>query len=248
MSEKILNIADRTLTALVALVLLVMAAYSVFALWDNNRVYAAAQDVQQQMLNLKPDGNRPSFDELLALNPDVCAWVTLDGTKVDYPVVQGNDNLEYLNKDVYGSFALAGSIFLDTRCDKNFGDAYSLLYGHHMADGSMFGSLDSYKDAQFFNDNATGTLLVPDGSYDLQVFACLTVTASDDRIFDPTSWQVENVGQLASYVRENALHVRSDVLDSLSGEASPQVLALSTCSSDYTEARTVVLATMKARS
>ena len=248
MSEKILNITDRTLTALVAFVLLVMAAYAAFALWDNNRVYAAAQDVQQQMLNLKPDGDRPSFDELLALNPDVCAWVTLDGTKVDYPVVQGSDNLEYLNKDVYGSFALAGSIFLDTRCDRNFGDAYSLLYGHHMADGSMFGSLDSYKDAQFFNDNATGTLLVPDGSYDLQVFACLTVTASDDRIFDPTSWQAGNRGQLASYVRENALHVRSDVLDSLSGEASPQVLALCTCSSDYTEARTVVLATMKARS
>lgn len=194
MSEKILNIADRTLTALVAFVLLVMAAYAAFALWDNNRVYAAAQDVQQQMLNLKPDGDRPSFDELLALNPDVCAWVTLDGTKVDYPVVQGSDNLEYLNKDVYGSFALAGSIFLDTRCDRNFGDAYSLLYGHHMADGSMFGSLDSYKDAQFFNDNATGTLLVPDGSYDLQVFACLTVTASDDRIFDPTSWQAGNRG------------------------------------------------------
>lgn len=248
MSEKILNIADRTLTALVAFVLLVMAAYAAFALWDNNRVYAAAQDVQQQMLNLKPDGDRPSFDELLALNPDVCAWVTLDGTKVDFPVVQGSDNLEYLNKDVYGSFALAGSIFLDTRCDRNFGDAYSLLYGHHMADGSMFGSLDSYKDAQFFNDNATGTLLVPDGSYDLQVFACLTVTANDDRIFDPTSWQAGNMGQLASYVRENALYVRSDVLDSLGGEASPQVLALSTCSSDYTEARTVVLATMKARS
>lgn len=248
MSEKILNIADRTLTALVAFVLLVMAAYAAFALWDNNRVYAAAQDVQQQMLNLKPDGDRPSFDELLALNPDVCAWVTLDGTKVDFPVVQGGDNLEYLNKDVYGSFALAGSIFLDTRCDRNFGDAYSLLYGHHMADGSMFGSLDSYKDAQFFNDNATGTLLVPDGSYDLQVFACLTVTANDDHIFDPTSWQAGTIGQLASYVRENALHVRSDVLDSLGGEASPQVLALSTCSSDYTEARTVVLATMKARS
>ena len=70
--------------------------------------------------------NPASFEELLGINPDVCAWVTLDNTAIDYPVVQGEDNFTYVNTDVYGDFSLAGSIFLDVNCDKNFTDPYSL--------------------------------------------------------------------------------------------------------------------------
>ena len=96
--------------------------YAAYALWDNSRIYAAAKDVQADMLKLKPQTqdveNGASFEELLAVNPDVCAWVSLDNTKVDYPVLQGDTNLAYINKDVYGNFALAGSIFLDSRNDR----------------------------------------------------------------------------------------------------------------------------------
>ena len=53
----------------------------------------------------------PSLQELQKINPDVCAWLTVDGTKIDYPVVQGETNLEYINQDIYGEFALSGSIF-----------------------------------------------------------------------------------------------------------------------------------------
>ena len=78
--------------------------YAAYALWDNSRIYAAAKDVQADMLKLKPQTqdveNGASFEELLAVNPDVCAWVSLDNTKVDLPVLHGDPNLAYIIKDV----------------------------------------------------------------------------------------------------------------------------------------------------
>lgn len=113
---KVLKFFDDVTSALVAVLLALLAVYAGYALWDNRQVYAAAEEVQASLLTLKPREGGAPFAELRAVNADVCAWVTLDGTGVDYPVVQGKDNLTYVNTDVYGNFSLAGTIFLDTRC------------------------------------------------------------------------------------------------------------------------------------
>ena len=108
--------AHSLVSAAAALFLLTAGAYAAYSLWDNAQVYAAVDNVQKELLSLKPDSghdNGASFGRLRAVNSDVCAWLTLDGTGIDYPVLQGRDNMTYLNRDVYGNFALAGSIFLD---------------------------------------------------------------------------------------------------------------------------------------
>ena len=107
-----------------AVLLMLLAVYAGYALWDNQQVYAAAAEVRTSLLEMKPAEDGPSFAALRAVNPDVCAWVTLDGTGVDYPVVQGTDNLTYVNTDVYGNFSLSGSIFLDSRCAPDFTEGY----------------------------------------------------------------------------------------------------------------------------
>lgn len=173
-------------------------------LWDNRQVYAAAEEVQASLLTLKPQEGGVPFAELRAVNADVCAWVTLDGTGVDYPVVQGKDNLTYVNTDVYGNFSLAGTIFLDTRCAPDFAGGYSLLYGHHMVSGQMFGDLEKYQDAAFLREHRTGTLLLPDGACTLEVFACLLVPASEEHIFRPEHWQ-EDVSPLLDWAEGEAL-------------------------------------------
>ena len=140
-SKFFLKAANSLVTAIVALFLILAAAYSGYALWDNAQVYGAVDDIQSQLLKLKPDPEQKdggtSFEELRKINPDVCGWITLDHTKIDYPILQGEDNLTYINTDVYGDFALSGSIFLDSGCDRNFRGKYSLLYGHHMAEHKM---------------------------------------------------------------------------------------------------------------
>lgn len=62
------------------LIFIIAAAYAVFVLYDNQRIYSAAENVQADMLKLKPDREKPDFSELLSINPDVCAWLTMDGT------------------------------------------------------------------------------------------------------------------------------------------------------------------------
>ena len=194
-----LRTADFLISAVVVLFLLTAGAYSAYALWDNNQVYAAVDNVQGELLQFKPaaDGeNGASFEELLAINSDVKAWLTLDNTAIDYPVVQGENNFSYINTDVYGDFALAGSIFLDSDCDGSFHDPYSLLYGHHMENSKMFGDLDA------------------------------------------------NLNGLLDFAQENALHLHSDTLDTVRAREGAQVLAMSTCSTEFTDARTILLAWM----
>ena len=240
---KVLKFFDDVTSALVAVMLALLAVYAGYALWDNRQVYAAAEEVQASLLTLKPQEGGVPFAELRAVNADVCAWVTLDGTGVDYPVVQGKDNLTYVNTDVYGNFSLAGTIFLDTRCAPNFAGGYSLLYGHHMENSKMFGDLDLYKDEAFFNENTTGTLVLPDRTYHLQIFACLLVPASEDAIFDVNQWDA-NLNGLLDFAQENALHLHSDTLDTVRAREGAQVLAMSTCSTEFTDARTILLAWM----
>ena len=239
--------ADFLVSTVVVLFLVVAGAYSAYALWDNSQVYAAADNVQAELLQFKPKAgadNGASFEELLGINPDVCAWVTLDNTAIDYPVVQGEDNFTYVNTDVYGDFSLAGSIFLDVNCDKNFTDPYSLLYGHHMEESKMFGDLDLYKDAEFFAENTTGELILPDRTYDLKTFACLLVPSSASAIFQPQRWDSDLQG-LYTFAQENALNLNTETLAAMKAAGDDaQVLALSTCSTEFTDARTILLAWM----
>ena len=250
----ILRAVNSVLNLVIIVSLVIAGSYSAFALWDNERIYAAAGDVQSDMIQLKPeislseDAEEPAadFSDLLAVNPDVCAWLTLDGTQIDYPVLQGDSNFTYINTDVYGNFALAGSIFLDSRNSRDFTDPYSLIYGHHMADSKMFGDLDKYKDADFFRQNTIGSLILPNQAYHLDIFACLLVSASEDNIFEPTAWQDSNIGTFLTYVENNSVHLHEQTLAELQDSQEPfQILALSTCSYEFTDARTIVLAVMR---
>ena len=112
LARAILRAANALVSLAVAVCLTVSGAYACYALWDNQQVYSAAENVQLEMQKLKPKVEQttdqadapaepapPSFDELLAVNEDVCAWLTIDNTKIDYPVLQGETNLDYINTD-----------------------------------------------------------------------------------------------------------------------------------------------------
>ena len=249
MFKFLLKAANSLVSFILVLALCTAGTYAGYALWDNNQVYAAALDVQADMIRIKPvledEEEGASFDELLKINPDVCGWLTLAGTKIDHPLLQGDDNLEYVNKSVYGEFSLPGSLFLDTSNAKDFSDPYSLLYGHHMENSGMFGDLDLFKDESFFNENtAGGTLILPGHSFNLEIYACLVVEASDKNIFVPTKWQ-SDINGLISYAEQNAMHLNTKALDGFDEENKPQILAMSTCSNEFTNARTIVLAVMR---
>lgn len=138
------------------------------------------------------------------MNPDVCGWLTLDHTKIDYPVVQGTDNFEYLEKDVLGNPSVAGSIFLDAKSDRNFHDFYTVIMGHHMQGRKMFGDIDLYTDASFFEKNTTGTLYVEGRILKLETVAILKADAYDKYVYR-TDWkEKEEKEELIRHIYELA--------------------------------------------
>lgn len=174
-----------------------------------------------------------SFTQLRDINPDTEAWLTIDGTHIDHPVVRSVDNFDYLDKGFDGRFYAGGTLFMDMN-DKSFEDSYCMVHGHHMAAGAMFGDLDNFLNEVFFEKNSTGTLLTPEYDYDIEVFAAGIYNAYDRNIY--------RAGRsfMHEYVKETAVNCReSGPLD--------HVLALSTCMDDMTDNRAVVFCSLTNR-
>lgn len=86
------------------------------------------------------------FAGLKAVNPDVIAWIQILALDISYPVVQGKDNAYYLHHLFSGESNINGSIFVDCHNQPDFTDQNTIVYGHNMKNGSMFGTLDKYQD------------------------------------------------------------------------------------------------------
>lgn len=115
------------------------------------------------------------------VNKDIAGWINIPETNIDYPFVKAADNDYYLRRDIFGNYALAGTIFMDYRCDENFTGFNTIIYGHNMNNGSMFGDLALFGDGGFFEENRTGTIYLKDKTYTLEFFAYM-ITGEDDVI------------------------------------------------------------------
>ena len=190
------------------------------------------------LLQYKPSADDPeslTFEELLKLNPDVCAWITVDDTHIDYPVVQGKDNMEYVNKDVKGEFAFSGAIFLDSQNKRDFSDSYNLLYGHHMEGGAMFGDVVEFRDKSYFDSHETGTLYLPGKAIPITFFACVSTDAFDSVVYHPDAQPAGDVTTLLNYLQGTAVQYRD-----IGVTAKDQIIGLSTCSEAVTNGRVVL--------
>ncbi|MBU5467574.1 class B sortase [Virgibacillus sp. MSJ-26] len=114
---------------------------------------------------------RPGFEELLKHNPDVVGWITIDGTQIDYPILQSSNNQTYLTKNYNNNESRAGSIFLDYRNDVGIDELNTVVYGHRMKDGSMFQHLTKFLDKDFFDEHRTFEVDTLYDSYEAEIFA-----------------------------------------------------------------------------
>jgi sortase B len=238
---KIARGADFVLNQAISLLLVVALLYGGFGLWDTWNIYHNA-GVDADLLQYKPtasgeDAPNPTLADLQKINPDVCAWLTVDDTNIDYPVVQGETNTEYLNWAVDLSFSLSGSIFLDCHNSRDFTDNFSLIYGHHMEGGLMFGQVPDFLEADFFQSHQTGTIFTLEHTYQIDWFACLETDAYDEMIYTPASYQeTKSVSDLIAYLKENSTQYRD-----LGLTGDERLVALSTCASAATDGRVVLV-------
>ena len=173
------------------------------------------------------------FEALREVNPDIVAWIYLEDTKINYPVVQGNDNNYYLKHMFEGSWNSAGCIFLDSRNEGDFSDRHSIIYGHHMKNGTMFSDLDKYRTQEFYDTHPTILLLTPEQNYKIEVFAGYVASVDDD------AWEL---GFTAAGYEEwlAASKEKSCFSSSVEPCTTDRVVTLSTCSYEFDNARFVV--------
>lgn len=236
-AAKLARAGDRLVSLLAAGLILLMLLYGGYSLWDTAMVFNGAF-LSSDLLQFKPaagdpDSN-PTLAELQAINPDVLGWLTIDDTHIDYPVVIGETDMEYVNKDVYGDFALSGSIFMDSDNARDLSDAYTLVYGHHMDNGAMFGDVVEFVNTDYFESHPSGTLYLPDATYSIEIFACVQVDAFDSMIYDPLA-QNGDVSELLNYVDEIAVQSRY-----IGVQPTDKVIGLSTCAEAETNGRVVI--------
>ncbi len=224
-TEKVLN---KTIDVILAILFVLFLLIGAYVFYDTLYIYSGAS--QRGALVYKPGGKEEAEEILRELSSDCVGWLTIDGTGIDYPVMQGRTNNVYLNTDPFGEYSLAGSIFLDSANASDFSDSYSVLYGHHMEGGAMFGALDKYLSEGWLKENGNGTLTLVDGTeLKLRIFAVIPCTARDSEMFDVTTGKPSE-----DFILEHAKHVLSH------GEG--RILAMTTCSGVNTIDRLAVLA------
>lgn len=227
---------DKAVNVVIVMLLVGMLGIGCYDLWDSRQFDAAASSAQWQPYKpARPD--LPGFAELQKMNPDVVGWLELYGTGVDYPVCYRDDQSYYLNHDAKGNASLTGSLFLDKHNKPDFSDPLSIVYGHHMQVDLMFGPLSNFLKGAYFDEHEYGNLHSVDGDRGLDIIACVKADAYDSDVFRVNFSDVGGFGAYLDQMVSRAENSRPMAL----GE-DDNVLLLATCSSEATNARTVLLA------
>jgi sortase B len=170
------------------------------------------------------------FDAMLAVNQDIKAWLYNPDSKINYPVVQSADNDYYLHRMLNGEYNANGTIFMDYTAAPDFSGQNTLIYGHNMRSGYMFGELTNYKKQAYYDEHPFMYLLTPSQDYRLELIAGAVVD-DDDELY--TGELTEGIlSRLISASRFAGSYTVSD---------TGNFVTLSTCSYEYENARFVVV-------
>ena len=178
---------------------------------------------------IKMDMLSVDFNELLQKNPDTVAWVKVNGTNINYPVVQTSDNEYYLNHSYQKKKNSAGWIFGDYRNDFSNFSYNTIIYGHARLDTTMFGSLKNILNSDWYSDkdNYVVKLSTPTENTLWQVFSVYTIEAESYYI----RTEFHSSSEFLDFI--TTLKSRSQVEFSASVNESDKILTLSTCQDNY---------------
>ena len=168
------------------------------------------------------------FDSLKQINSDIVGWIIMEGTQVNYPVVQGNNNSYYLNHSYDKKWSSFGSIFMDYSSSSDFSDRNTFIYGHHTRNGSMFGEVNKYMDVNFYNEHPFFFLYTPNGNYKAEVFSVYTADALSDS-YDQSFASKDEFQQYIEMIRGKSKYYIDTKIDI----SSDRIITLYSCSREY---------------
>lgn len=163
------------------------------------------------------------FDALKQMNPDIKGWVYVPGTSIDYPILVGRTDTEYLYKNYKGRYSSIGAIFSYAGVDVTY-DSHVCLFGHNMISGKMFSELRKYKEEGYALDRLKAYVYTPDRTKELSLVSVFSCNKKDP-IFEVVNKRADSSDvTLLNSVRDRSL-VRTPEITNYSG----QIYSLATC-------------------
>ena len=184
-----------------------------------------------------------NFSALREQNPDTVGWLSIagvqkNGSNLEYPVVQAKDNEAYLKTSFDGKKSVYGAIFLDSESRSDFCGRNNLIYGHHMKDGTMFGSLEQFRKEDFFRAHNQFVLYTPQRMIYLKAVSCYSIKNQDEGE-EIRRMQFADQDDFDEWVRECLAPCKfAEIPD----ESVSSVFAFVTCSYDKPDSRTILYA------
>lgn len=178
------------------------------------------------------------FKVLKEQNEDIIAWLYSEGTAINYPVVQANDNDYYLRRLIDGTYNQAGTIFMDYKNNSNFDDYKTILYGHNMKNGTMFGTLTNYKNQEYYNEHKEMYLFTENKNFKVELVAGY-ITSSESDIYTLNATRNTNSELLQNSISKSTFKSEAEV------KTQEKILVLSTCDYDFKNARYVLLGVLR---
>lgn len=213
-------------------------------MWEYQVAKSAYTNISEKTAKVDPKQFTGVVDwkALKKVNPDVQGWLYQKGTVINYPVVQGTDNDTYLHTRFDKQWSGGGTLFVDCRMEKDFKGFNSIIYGHHMKDGSMFRSIRGYtKEEGYYGKHKTLELATPHGNYHLVVFSAFITKATDEDTYKMTYDEAEKQAYIDRAWERSELPITRDSVDVTKND---RLVTLSTCAYDYEEARYIVMCKM----
>ncbi len=179
------------------------------------------------------------FEALLDMNSDVVGWIYMEDSPIDYPIVQGEDNDEYIKKLPDGKYNSAGSIFMDYRNSGDFSDNHTIIYGHRMNNNSMFGTIVNYKNQAWYDEHPRCFIMTEDENYVVEFFSGYVMSV------DGEAWKLdfESDEEFDKWV--SRAKARSEFECDVVPEAGERVITLSTCTRTNSYTRYVLLGVVR---
>lgn len=196
--------------------------------------------VNSSTLNKEYERVRSRLSALKEKYPDLYGWIVLEGTPINYPIMQSDNNKYYLTHSYKGGKLSAGAIFADYRCNRELMRNYNLvIYGHHMSNNTMFHSLDKFLKEPFFRSNNIIKIYTLDGMFTYKVFSVYQTSMYYQYIRTHFSTR-EDFVVFANEMRDNSIHAVPDQTFS----EGDRLLTLSTCTNRSDDERLAVQAVM----
>ena len=243
--EKTANKKPKKNKGVYTVLMLICIAVFLFALYKVVGILMDYKEIDDYYNNanddfvVRSDDGSISYVDLPALiekNGDVKGWIYIKDTDISYPVLQGRDNQYYLFRTYEKEYLGAGSIFLEALNSGDFSDIHTIIYGHNMHNGAMFGTLDKFFKEEYRDEHPYVYVLLPDGTWNkYEIFAAYTAGIEDG------TFTVFASGDANYKEYLDLINSKNTYKNTKAPENGEQILSLSTCTEDSDDYKRNVL-------